>query len=382
MNRRERFAKAMNHEATDRVLSDFGKYIGSMEKAEYLRMKEYLKGDIDLKNENIILDPMAQNVQTDEELLQRFNVDFRWVQPNLFAGTKQISETEYVDMWGVTFQYSGGYWAVSANPLKEGTIEELEKFNWPDPNTPGFFDGIDARAKHFYEDTDYIVGADGIKNGLLMTAAQMRGYETFLMDLISEPEYAAALLDKLLDIMKKMWSIYLGKVGKYVQLVMYNTDDYGTQNSLLVSPEIFRTFLKGRNKDLIDHVKSMADVKVMLHSDGAILPLIDDFVEMGVDILNPMQTSLEPLSDLRGIKEKYGDRISFHGGIDVQHVMQVSTPAEIKKIVHKHLYELGKDGGYIIAVCHNISHMIPPENIIALFEAVQEHGEYPVKPYQ
>jgi uroporphyrinogen decarboxylase len=369
----------MNHQEPDRVLSDFGKYIGSMEKAEYLRMKAYLN-DPDMKSENIILDPMAQNVLTDEKLLKRFNVDFRWVQPDLFAGTKRLSETEYVDMWGVTFKHSGEYWAVSESPLKQGTLEELEYFNWPDPDTKGFFDNVEETAKNMYKNTDYIIGAENIKNGLLMTASQMRGYEQFLMDLALEPDYAGALLDKLLDIMKRMWTIYLKKVGQYVQLV-YLTDDYGTQNSLLVSPGIFRTFFKGRNQALIKHIKSLADVKVMFHTDGAILPLADDLIEIGVDILNPMQTSLEPLSDLCGIKEKYGDRISFHGGMDVQSVMQINTPAEIKKIVHKHLYELGKGGGYIISVCHNVSSKIPPENIIAMFEAVQEYGEYPIKPY-
>ena len=106
MTRRERFKMAMNHQAPDRMLSDFGKYIGSMEIAEYLQMKKYLN-DPEMVNEKIILDPMAQNVLTDEKLLKRFDVDFRWVQPDLFAGTKKVSETEYIDMWGVTFKHSG-----------------------------------------------------------------------------------------------------------------------------------------------------------------------------------------------------------------------------------------------------------------------------------
>jgi uroporphyrinogen decarboxylase len=377
MNRRERFRKAMKHEEPDRILVDLGKHVGSVHQEAYKKLRDYL-GDSSMKNDNKIIDRMAMTVVTDESLLKRFNVDFRWLQPNIQHGAKDISDNEFQDMWGVRFRFVGDHWAVCGSPLLNAGTGDLESYPWPDPLSPEFFTGLEEQAKYLYENTDYIIGADGLKNGLLQTALQMRGYEQFLVDMAMDPDFAEALLDKLLEIIKEMWTQYLKRVGKYVQIV-YLTDDYGTQASLLMSPNMFRNYLKERNAQLIAHIKNLADVKVMLHSDGAILPLIDDFIEMGVDIINPVQTSIESLSDTAALKAKYGERICFHGGIDVQQVLNKMTPDEIRKEVRRRIYELGRNGGYIIAPCHNVGFDVPPENLVAMYEAISEFGAYPLK---
>ena len=155
------------------------------------------------------------------------------------------------------------------------------------------------------------------------------------------------------------------------------TDDLGSQTSLLISPRMFRELIKPRMQELHDHIKSCADVKLMFHTDGAVLPLIDDFLEMNVDILNPVQTSVSGLEDTFALKEKYGDRLSFHGAIDVQQMMPNATTEELEQEIARRIYDLGRNGGYILAPCHNIGHDIPPENVVTLFEKARESGNDP-----
>jgi uroporphyrinogen decarboxylase len=145
----------------------------------------------------------------------------------------------------------------------------------------------------------------------------------------------------------------------------------------LISPKLFREMLKPRMKELHDHIKSCADVKLMFHTDGAVLPLVDDFLEMNVDILNPVQTSVSGLEDTYALKQAFGDRLSFHGAIDVQQMLPNASTEELELEIARRVYDLGRNGGYILAPCHNIGHDIPPENVVTLFEKAREFGNDP-----
>jgi uroporphyrinogen decarboxylase len=372
MTPRERFFAAMNHQQPDRVPIDMGKQVGSLHKFEYQKLYEYLGKPDWMTNHDNILDRMGQTVVPDEKLLEMFGVDFRWLVPH-WVGIKPF-ETEtrsgYVDMWGTTFAKMEDYYAMVDTPLKKGTLEELEEFPWPDPDDPAMFQGFREKAKFLFENTDYVVGADGIKGGILQTCLWTRGYENFFMDLVMNKEFAEALLDKVLDLFCRMYTNYLKEVGEYVQII-YITDDLGTQAGLLMSPVMFREQIKPKFKALNDHLKSLTDAKIMFHSDGAIEPLIEDLVEIGVDILNPVQTSTKGLEDTKALKDKFGKNLCFHGAIDVQQVMPNSSVQEIEAEVKKRVTELGKNGGYILAPCHNLSYDIPVENIIKMFETAK-----------
>lgn len=373
MTPRERFFAAMNHRQPDRVPLDMGKQVGSLHKFEYQKLYEYLGQPEWMKNHNTILDRMGQTVVPDEKLLQMFDIDFRWLVPH-WIGVKpfQTEQREgYVDMWGTTFARMEDYYAMVETPLKEGTIEELEAHPWPDPDDPAMFEGFEKQARDLYENTDFVVGADGIKGGILQTCLWTRGYENFFMDLAMKKAYAAALLDKVLDLFCRMYTNYLNIVGKYVQII-YITDDLGTQGSLLMSPGMFREQIKPKFKALNDHIKSLTDAKIMFHSDGAIEPLIEDLIEIGVDILNPVQTSTKGLEDTAALKKKFGDRLCFHGAIDVQQTLPNASIDEIEEEVKKRVSDLGRDGGYILAPCHNLSYDIPVENIIKMFETAKK----------
>jgi uroporphyrinogen decarboxylase len=377
MTPRECFHASMNHEQPDRLLIDMGKHIGSIHKWEYAKLKEYLDDD-SMVNENNILDRMAQTVVPDESLLQRFDIDFRWLVPNWVQVTERDDVPGYVDMWGVPYKAAANWdhCVVDGAPMKNATVDNIDDFQWPDPHDPEQFKGLGEKAKYLFENTDYVIGADAIKAGILMNSLQMRGFEEFFVDLLINKEFAEALMDRILSTLKDMWTHYMEEVGPYVQLV-YLTDDLGSQNSLLISPKVFREMLMPRMKELHDHIKSLADVQLMFHTDGAVLPLVDDFLEMNVDILNPVQTSVKGLEDTFALKESFGDRLSFHGAIDVQSMMPNATIEELEQEIALRIYELGRNGGYILAPCHNIGHDIPVENVVTLFEKAREFGRDP-----
>jgi uroporphyrinogen decarboxylase len=377
MTRRECFHAAMNHEQPDRLLLDMGKHIGSIHRRAYIKLKEHL-GDDSMVNENVILDRMAQTVVPDESLLQRFDIDFRWIVPNWVQVVERKDVPGYIDMWGVPYKATEDrdHCVVDGAPMRPATLETIDDFQWPDPNDPEQFKGLREKAKTLYENTDYVIGADAIKAGVLMNALQLRGYDQFFMDLVIDKEFAEALMDRILDTLKQMWSRYMEAVGPYVQ-VAYVTDDLGSQSSLLISPKLFREMLKPRMKELHDHIKSLADVKLMFHTDGAVLPLVDDFLEMNVDILNPVQTSVSGLEDTFALKKTFGDRLSFHGAIDVQQMLPNASTEELEQEIARRVYDLGRNGGYILAPCHNIGHDIPPENVVTLFEKAREFGNDP-----
>lgn len=377
MTPRAAFAAAMNHRQPDRLPLDLGKHIGSIHRRAYPGLRELL-GNVPMHNDGLILDRMAQTVWPDEALLQRLDIDFRWVVPHWVQVRERTDVAGYVDMWGVPYKAAGDtdHFVVDGAPLREATLAALGDYPWPDPSDPAQFAGLRERAKFLFENTDYVVGADAIKAGILMNALQMRGYDKFFMDLVIDRGFAEALMDRILATLKAMWTRYMEEVGPYVQLV-YLTDDLGSQSSLLVSPRMFRQLLKPRMKELHDHIKGLADVKLMFHTDGAVLPLVEDFLEINVDILNPVQTSVSGLEDTFALKEKYGDRLCFHGAIDVQQVMPNATPQELEYEVARRIYDLGRGGGYILAPCHNVGHDIPPESVVRLFELAREFGRDP-----
>lgn len=377
MNRRTAFTELTNHQAPERILVDFGKHIGSF----HINAYEQIKAHLGIQSETKILDRMAQNVVLDEEVCQRLGIDFRWVIPN-WVGVREVEvngEPGYIDMWQTPHKWTdvGQYYAIHASPFNQETltVEDIESFEWPDPFNPAMFTGLKEQAQAWFENTDYVVGADGIKVGILQTASQLRGYDKLFLDFALNPEMAHTLLDRVSSIINEMYRQYLQVVGPYVQVVVI-TDDQGTQNSLMVSPKMFRQFIKPRLKSLIDTIKATADVRVLMHCDGAILKLIPDLIEIGVDILNPIQTVVKGLEDTRALKAQFGDQICFHGAIDVQQVMVKASVNEIRQEVKQRIRDLGPDGGFIIAPCHNINVDIPIENSLAMFAAAHEFGKY------
>lgn len=383
MNRRDAFAATVNHREPERVLVDYGKHIGSFHRLAYDRLREHAP-DLGLPAEPAVLDRMAQNIVLPERLCRRLGLDFRWIVPH-WVGVTDIEidgEPGYLDMWHTPHKWTdvGSYFAVAGQPLgREGLTEaEITAFDWPNPDQPAMFTNLADEARHWHDTTDYVVGADGIKVGILQTASQLRGYDKLFTDFALNPDLAHALLSRISAVINEMYRHYMAAVGRHVQVVVI-TDDQGTQKSLMVSPRMFRAFIKPYLKSLIETIKAAADVKVLMHCDGAIVPILPDLIEIGVDIINPVQTVVAGLEDTSALKEKFGDRITFHGGLDVQQVVPNATPEGLRQEVARRLYDLGRGGGYILAPCHNLSFDVPPANVLALFDAAQALGRYPLR---
>ena len=282
-------------------------------------------------------------------------------------------EPGYVDMWHTPHKWTdvGSYFAVAGHPLgPRGPDRGRSSRRSPGPNriSRRCSRAWSARAGYWQESTDYVVGADGVKVGILQPPSQIHGYDKLFTDFALNPDLAHALLGRISATINEMYRRYMATVGRHVQVVVI-TDDQGTQKSLMVSPRMFRTFIKPYIKSLIETIKAAADVKVLMHCDGAIVPILPDLIEIGVDIINPVQTVVVGLEDTYTLKEKFGDRITFHGGLDVQQVVPNATPEGLRSEVGRRIYDLGRGGGYILAPCHNISFDVPPANVLALFDA-------------
>jgi uroporphyrinogen decarboxylase len=184
-------------------------------------------------------------------------------------------------------------------------------------------------------------------------------------------------MDKLLQIHVAFYERFLDSVGKYVQVVFVG-DDLAEQKGPAINLEIYRTLVKPRHEKLYRLIKGKTQAKLCYHSCGSIIPFIKDLMEIGIDVLTPIQVSAAKM-DTQKLKEEFGDRLSFLGGIDTQYVLPFGTTGDVRDEVRKRIRDLAPNGGYILGAVHNIQPEVPPESICTMFEAAVKYGQYPVK---
>ncbi len=153
------------------------------------------------------------------------------------------------------------------------------------------------------------------------------------------------------------------------------SDDLGSQEATLLNPEIYRELIKPRHKRMVDAVKTHSDAKVLLHSCGAVSALLDDFIEVGFDAINPVQVGAKGMEPER-LKAEFGDRITFWGGIDTQRVLPFGTPDEVRAEVRRIIDILGPGGGFVLNSVHNIQAEVPPENVVAMFDEARSYRRH------
>lgn len=278
---------------------------------------------------------------------------------------KKVSTNE----WGMKFIDVGIYFEFFEYPLAHATsVEDIDNYNWPDPMAEGRFDAAAAAIKK-YGDT-YAIVAD-LETSFYETSWYLVGMEKLLMDMAMGEAYVDALFDKVMQINTAIGC----KLIEMGADIIWAGDDFGTQRGMLMSPDMWREKFKPRIKWMFSEFRKVnPNIKIAWHSCGSIIPIIDDFAEIGLDILNPIQPLAEGMEP-QFLKDNYGDKLCFFGGIDIQNLMPKGTPEEIKKDVKRRMQILGKGGGYIVAPAHNIQDDTSVENIDAFFEAVMEYGE-------
>jgi uroporphyrinogen decarboxylase len=362
---RERVKLALQKEETDRVPIDLG---GSDCTTITVKAYENLKNHLNYEGETQTFSRRFQTVLIDEELQRRLHCDVHLIPYRASRRDRMNMKTDnaYTDEWGLNYQSDGLYFNIINNPLKEATIKDLEKYDWPDPGDPDRVQGVAEEAKYWYENSTYALLGPGIACTLFEQCWYLRGLERFLMDLVVDKEFAHALLRKVLDIRKVMYGNYLEQAGEYLNMI-YVADDVAMQTGPMMSLEMFREMIKPYYREYFQYLKERTEAKLFYHCCGGVEPFLDDLIEVGVDIINPVQPTAAGMEPGH-LKQKYGDRIVFWGGIDTQHILPHGTPEEVQEETRKMLDLMGVGGGYVLAAVHNIQPDTPPENIMAMLD--------------
>jgi uroporphyrinogen decarboxylase len=251
------------------------------------------------------------------------------------------------------------------------TIEAIERYPWPDMNDPSRVAHVRAEAERLRQEDEFAVIGTPWLLFPFERACAMQGMETFLMHMALSPDVARALLSRIAGLCTTLMGHFLDACGDRLDIVKIG-DDLGTQDRLLMSPGMYRHLLKPIHADFIAFIRSRTKAKIFFHTDGDVFDLVDDLVEIGVDILNPVQTSAGRMANLPELKRRFGSRLSFCGAIDTHRILPSGTPAEVRREVRRVVEALGEGGGYLAASVHTIMDDVPPENIVAMAGAVQE----------
>ncbi len=382
MDSRTRVQLALNHQAADRVPLDIGgTHLTSIHVTAYRKLRKLLGLT---EKEPRLMDVFQQIAIIDDDLRTLWGVDVHYVAPE-DASTYHRTMFDmgnyvgFYDEWGIGWKMpkSGGwYFDQFFHPLAGAqTLTDLEGYPFPNPNDPDRYAGLGDRLCHAARVKRQGVFLGSMCSGILELAAWMRGFENFYADLVTNEKLAVGLMRRILEIKMRYWEIALREAGEDVDVVG-EADDLGAQLRPLISPATYRRLIKPLHKELFDFIHSRTHAKLFFHSCGAIRPLIPDLIDVGVNVLNPVQVSAAGM-DSAELKQEFGNELVFWGGgVDTQHILAHGTPEQVREEVQRRIKDLAANGGFIFAPVHNIQGNVPAENILAMWEAWKEAGEY------
>jgi uroporphyrinogen decarboxylase len=384
MNSRERLLIALQHREPDRVPIDLGGTdVSSICRGAYLDLMRYLGRDAEPV---VIVNMVEQLPVLDEAFLDEvIRCDTRQIRERPGSAWElKIEDTgrhlHFINEWQIGLcmpKEEGHYFDMVDHPLKEPTSEALRGFPWPDPSDPARWAGLAQDTRHLFETTDYgLVTGCVFGGGVFQFPHYLRGMQDFLADLLVHPEFADELMMNMTEILIEAYEHLLAEVGPYVQVVRI-CDDIAIQQGPMISPEMYRKRIKPLHKRLVECIRSRTDAFIMFHSDGAMREFLPDLIEIGIDIINPVQVSAQGMEDTAELKRQFGKDLTFWGGIcDSQRVLPFGTPEEVREEIRRRLDDLMPGGGFVAAPIHNIQDSVPPENIMMMFETIHEHGIY------
>lgn len=367
MTSKERLQAAMEHEEPDRV-----PYMATFVPEVELRLKERYKkelagigSDVEIKYQGM----------TELDIL--FGHDMLLLTYGMSTGYYRETDSDtYVDEWGIkwkkipyeTINGTGYYTEIVEFPLADDS--RIDSYTPPDPDDEdmGYADEIIAK----YGKEKYICGI--IDCSIFEALKYLRGITQSLIDILQNKDIAHKIMDMSVD-----YHLELGyRLMERGVDILWLADDFGGEHAMLMSPETFREMVKPKMGYMIGELKNRdRNVKVAFHSDGYIEPVIDDLIEVGVDLLNPIQPeSMDPAV----IKKRYGDRIALWGTVSTQSTFPFKGPEDLDKEVKERIKTCGPGGGFLLAPTHNIQLDVPSENIKAFYTAVEKYGSYPIKP--
>lgn len=380
MNSRERVLAALAHREPDRVPVDFGStWITTITIPAYERLKRHFGVD----SPTVVMERSQQVCTVDERILEAFHVDTRAVfygPPDLECNRfQELGENVYRDGWGITWHNPPtSFYFDMLTPALGGdiTLQDVLAHSWPEPHDPGYIRGLRERVRRQRESSDRALVLN-LSIWVLQCSQFVRGFEDWFVDLVAQPRLMEAILDAITESLQGVVEDVLHEVGDLVDVVSVS-DDIGQQDRTCVRPELYRRLIKPRHQRLMAAIKSRTQAPVMFHTCGSVYDILDDLIEMGVDALNPVQTNAAKMEPGQ-LKAAYGDQLSFWGGIDAIEVLPHGSPADVEREVQRKIRAFAPGGGYVLNPIHNIQPNVPIENVLALFEAAQTHGEYPIR---
>ena len=373
---RQRVVITLNHKEPDRVPRDLGGRVSSMMEHAYKNLKKYL--NLDECGYNTINGDWFTVEEFDERVFKLFDIDFRRV--FLKASSeyeKVVKDDTWIDELGFTRKFTGVYGEMIDHPIRHAKeTEDIKKFKFYNAYDSARVEGLKERVEHLYNETDYAIVAAGAVGGLLETCNWFRGFDQFPIDLMLNKKMAHSLLDKLSTYYIELMDAFLSVVGPYIQMVEM-ADDVAMQNNLFISPDLYREMILPYYKKLLDFVKSKTNAKIFHHSCGYVVKSADLLLEAGIYLLNSLQPRATGM-DTTYLKDRFGSRMCFHGGVDVQHVMPIGNPKDVEDEVKRRIAIYAPGGGYILCCAHDILDDVPPENVVALYKAGEKWGDYPL----
>lgn len=379
MTSRQRVLTAIDHRQPDRVPIVLGVSNATGIKMRTYRSLKRLLG-VEAPDRYLYDWPELGTAAIDEEVMVRLGSDVRGVldlEPAsvLERNARREPHSDYINSWGSgAVEIRPEEWFPMVCPLAAATtIEEIDEHPWPDMDDPTRVAHVAGQAAEPAADGRYAIMATPWLLFPLERAFAMQGMDTFLMNLSLRPDFAEALLWKIEGLCKTLMGHFLDQLGDNVDIIKVG-DDLGTQESLLMSPKMYRRILKPIHADYLAFIRSRTKARIFFHTDGDVFPLIDDLIEIGVEILNPIQTSAGKMSDIVELKRRWGDQLTFCGGIDTHRILPAGTPEQVRSEVRRVIEILGEGGGYMVSSVHTMMDDVPPENILAMVDAVMEDG--------
>jgi uroporphyrinogen decarboxylase len=383
MDSRERLLTALNHKEPDRVPLDLGStQVTGIHVVAYRNLRQAL-GLPPVEVE--LYDHIQGLALPGGDVIQRLGVDVRGLFP-LNSHNWNVREEDagdywaYHDEWGITHhrpKSDGLYFSVVQVPLGDPnlTVDGIKNHAWPNMADPARIAGLRDLAES-YRTAGYAVMLKDPFAGIFEMSQRIVGMENLMIMMALNQKVAGALFDKLLELKLSFWEMALPQLADVVDVVSH-ADDYGTQESQLISPDMFREQIKPRLNILFERVKELAPgAKRFFHSCGNVRPLLPDYIELGVEVLNPVHIRARGMDPI-ALKREFGqDLVFWGGGVDTQGVLPHGTPQEVKDDVRRNIDALAPGGGYVFNTVHNIQADVPPQNIIAMWEALQEYGVY------
>ena len=377
MNSRERVITALEHRQADRIPIDLGGVsVSLLHKNSHRALAKYL-GICDPAEK--IHNLMTMCVYTDDRIKDRFKADIELIQPGKPDEWELIIDKgtgKWTDDWGVVYKKPPGvmFYEWDRQPLQNASdISDIEKYKMPDVEDPGRYRGIKEKVVDIYKNTGKAMLVNSAY-GIWEQQMTIRGLQNSLMDLAGNIKFAEHLAEKLLDWLLRYYDIMLELVGDYVQVVKMD-DDLGFKSGPLMSPEIYRKIYKPRHKKVVDFIRSKTNAKIFIHSDGSIYDFIPDFIELGIDVINPVEVTAVNMDSAR-LKKEFGKYISFWGGGCDNKILEEGTPEQVAEEVKKRIADFASGGGFVFGSIHCIQPFVSPENIEALFDTAYKYGWY------